>query len=95
MAEVRAGCQTTRVEEQGRLWDRLAAATALLGDTASRRQPSGCPEISQRPTGCAPALLHQDSRLLLRQAHEPVPRATPAAGLPARLCVVLQLASAV
>src|SRR5713101_10024336 len=33
--------------EPGRLLGRLAAANALLVDTASRRQPSGFPEISQ------------------------------------------------
>jgi len=46
MAEVRAGCQTIRVEEQGQLGDRRASATALLGDSASRHRLSACPEIA-------------------------------------------------
>jgi hypothetical protein len=70
--------------EQGQLWDRRASATALLGDTASRRQPSGCSEISQRPAGCALVLPHLDSRSLLQPVLEPIPRAIPAAVLLAR-----------
>jgi len=42
MAEVRAGCQTTRVGGQGRLLGKLAEANALPAGTASRRRPSGC-----------------------------------------------------
>src|SRR5579875_2656349 len=35
-------------KEQGRLWDELAMANALLADTASLHLPSVSPEISQR-----------------------------------------------
>src|SRR5579875_710284 len=47
---------------QGQLGDELAVANVLLADTASRRLPSGVPEIFQRPAGCAPVLLRQGSR---------------------------------
>src|SRR6266566_408833 len=48
-------------KEQGRLWGELAEVSVLPAETASRRSPSECHGTSQRPAGCAPALLRQDS----------------------------------
>src|SRR6266487_1993605 len=69
--------------EQGQLWGELAEVSVLPAETASRRSPSECHGTSQRPAGCAPALLRQDSTSLLRQARELTPRAVPGGVLPA------------